>query len=126
MDSIRKKYLCKTCGDNNMENFYEGRYSSCKICRNKSKTEANRIRRLQMKEPKILKGAVNGFWVNDYTLFEGVSPYQTIKELRDRLDKVESENSILKDLFLDVEREKDKIKKARIGEEIDDKLNESI
>ena len=104
MEAILKKYLCKTCGDNNFENFYEGRYSSCKKCRNKTRITTNAIKKFESIDPKTLNDTYNNFLFNDRTNFDGYSLFQIINEMREEIE-------LLKSRIIILESEDDKNKK---------------
>ena len=104
MESLLKKYLCKTCGDNNFENFYEGRYSTCKKCRNKTRVTSNTIKKFESIDPKSFKDQFNNFLLNDMTLFDGFSIFQIINDLVEKVDFLETK-------IVKLESEDDKNKK---------------
>lgn len=95
MESIYKKYLCKYCGENNYENFIEGRYSTCKKCRYKMKNKSADMKKMEIMEPKNFKDQFNSFLLNDRTLFDGFSHFQIINEMREEIELLKSRIVIL-------------------------------
>lgn len=96
MESTNKSYLCKNCGESNIENFYEGRYSSCKKCRNLAKSVSNNITKREKLEPKNLQESFESFLMNNVRVFKGTI-YQVITELQDEVKELKIENVILKE-----------------------------
>lgn len=108
----KKCFLCKHCGETNEENFYKGRFSSCKKCRNKSRTEAATISKLENTEPKTMKDAINTVLVTDHSFFGGVTLYQKINEISEKIEKIQNDildlknqNSIMIDHQVDLSKE---------------------
>ncbi len=90
MDLVLGKYLCKHCGENNHENFYVGRYTTCKKCRNKANYASVAHKSIERDEPKTLKDSFDNFMVSDIKVFKGETPYGFIlnlnKEVKDLIN----------------------------------------
>jgi hypothetical protein len=79
MEEKKLKYLCKHCGENNYENFYDKRYTTCKKCRNKAK---NGTTKEKTEEPDCLKDYVTKFLKNDRYNLGGYTFYEILSELQ--------------------------------------------
>lgn len=100
MSKVRTSYkvtLCNICSESDPLKFYDGRYSLCKICRNKEKNKTAMIKKLESEEPENFSDKFNHFLLNDTRIF-GASHYQVIKELQDNTKKIEALDDKIKKL----------------------------
>jgi chaperonin cofactor prefoldin len=106
-----KIFLCKNCGEDNPENFYDGRYSTCKKCRKLDKKRCVDKKKLEeMEEPGNFHEKFNNFLLNDVTLFKATT-FQVINDLQDRVEKFENQVSNLDDKITDYQIEFSEFKK---------------
>jgi len=93
-----KSHKCKFCGDENIDNFSEGRYSTCKSCRKEKNSEYQRLKRHDIKnkensENKISFGIINNYVANERIYKFGYSTIEeSIVNLNQRLDIIEKKN----------------------------------
>ena len=104
MESSSKTYLCKNCGENNIENFYEGRYSSCKKCRNLAKSVSNNIAKREKLEPKNFQESFESFIMNNVRIFKSTI-YQVITELKQDNERYKNQISHLSLKNIDLQKE---------------------
>jgi hypothetical protein len=97
---MSKIHLCIVCLEKDPENFYEGRYSLCKKCRNKEKNKTSKIRKLETKDPKDLNNYINNHLLNDVDVF-GSTIFQIITDYKERIEILEEREKILSKMIID-------------------------
>jgi len=96
-NSKTKPYICKHCGENNQENFYEKRYTSCKKCLNIQKSKSRDKSEKQKKYEDIipydkdLDLKIEKFFNTNYRVFGGLTTIQVIEEQRQIIDSLKKE-----------------------------------
>jgi hypothetical protein len=89
-----KSYKCKNCGEEKREAFSEGRFTTCKKCRNKKYLEYRQDIRLIEKEPVIsddIRTMFNKYIKNDFTFMNnGYTIKECIESLFEKSEKLEN------------------------------------
>lgn len=92
-----KTYLCKHCGERDVEKFYSNRYSSCKKCKNKVSNNSSKVQSREETLSKIILDRPTELLMEKYVcsyqkLFNNRSIKEIIEIIEDKIKLLEQMN----------------------------------
>ncbi len=97
MSSRVKPYLCKHCGESDIEKFYEKRYTTCKKCRNLQSTECHIKKDIGEKATsflcdKELEKNIEQYFCSYHRIFGNRSVVDILRENEQEIQRLKDEN----------------------------------